>query len=127
MLIEFFNIFFLNVFSYFCTRSSALKIAEFYYRNRRFRSRYPVFEAVNNRGSFFFESLVLTHPPLRGTNKNLEKLIDDLLKPRIETLKGDRESKSKFSIELQLFLNHTSGFKIIPFCLHLYVQQLQKF
>lgn len=35
---------------------------------------------------------------LRGTNKNLEKLIDDLLKPRIETLKGDRESESKFSI-----------------------------
>ena len=43
----------INIFSYFCSRSSALKIAEFYYRDRRFRSRYPVFEAVNNRSSFF--------------------------------------------------------------------------
>ena len=59
---HFFKIFVLNVFSYFCTLSSALKIAEFYYRNRRFRSRYPVFVAVNNRSSFFFESRVLTHP-----------------------------------------------------------------
>ena len=53
----------INIFSYFCSRSSALKIAEFYYPNRRFRSRYPVLESVNNRGSFFFESQVLTHPP----------------------------------------------------------------
>jgi len=43
----------------------SVKIAEFYYRNRSFRSRYPVFEAVNNRGSFFFESWVLTHPLLK--------------------------------------------------------------
>ena len=49
----------------FCSRSCALKIAEFYYRNRRFRSRYPVFEAVNNRGCFFSKVGFWPTPPLR--------------------------------------------------------------
>jgi len=58
---------------------SALKIAESYYRNRGFRSRYLVVEAVKFKktatswttGAVFFESRVLTHPLLKKLETSL--------------------------------------------------------